>query len=140
MMPVESVSRVRSLGGTRALGRWLRYGLWALLAVIGVGIVAAVVLLLWLRYVPPPSLPQSGLLAPVGEVHATAGQGIISIDWTPVPDAVSYQVLRSNHPNGPFAMASSTFGVAPIFVEHTLERFFPGEPFGRVPHGPWVDS
>ncbi len=122
------------------MGRWLRRGLWALLVVLGIGFISCLAVVLWLRYVPPPSLPQSSLLPPVAEVRAISGQGIITIDWTAVPNAVSYQVLRSDHPNGPFAMASSTFGVAPIFVEHALERFFPGEPFGRVPHGPWVDS
>ncbi len=122
------------------MGKWLRLGLRALAVVFGTVIVLCLGAVLWLRYVPPPSLPQSSLLAPISEVRVTSGQGIISIDWTPAPDAVSYQVLRSNHPNGPFAIASSTFRVAPIFVEHALERFFPGEPFGRVPRGPWVDS
>ena len=122
------------------MGRWLRRGLWALLVILGIGFIAGLAGFLWLRYVPPTLLPQSSLLPPVGEVQATAGQGIISIDWTLLPNAVSYQVLRSDRPNGPFAMASSPFGVAPIFVEHALERFFPGEPFGRVPRGPWVDS
>jgi len=76
----------------------------------------------------------------VNDVRATAGQGIISVEWAPIPNAICYQVLRSNRPSGPYALASSTFGVSPIFVEHALERFFPGEPFGRVPRGPWVDS
>ncbi len=122
------------------VGRWLRRGLWALLVVIGIAVILGFVTFLWLRYVPPPSLPQSSLLAPVNEVHATAGRGIISIAWTPIPNAVCYQVLRSNHPDGPFVFASSVFGAAPIFVEHAVERIFPGEPFGRVPRGPWVDS
>jgi len=122
------------------LGRWLGLGLKALLVVAGIGLVLALTAFLWLRYVPPPSLPQSRLLARVSGVRATAGRGIISIDWAPIPNAVCYQVLRSNHPDGPFALASSTFGVAPIFVENALERFFPGEPFGRIPHGPWIDS
>ena len=108
--------------------------------VAGIGFALGLTAFLWLRYVPPPSLPQSSLLSPVTEVRTTAGQGIISIEWTPIPNAICYQVLRSNHPNGPFALASSAFGVEPIFVEHALERFFPGEPFGRVPRGPWVDS
>jgi xylan 1,4-beta-xylosidase len=122
------------------VGRWLRRGLWALLIILGIGFIAVLAGILWLRYVPAPSLPQSSLLPPVADVHATTGQGIISIDWTPVPNAVSYQVLRSDRSNGPFAMASSPFGVVPIFVEYALERFFPGEPFGRVSRGPWIDS
>jgi xylan 1,4-beta-xylosidase len=108
--------------------------------VVGVVVAALLGLVLWLRYVPPPSLPQSNLLGPVAEVRATSGQGIITVDWTPIPNAICYQVLRSDHPDGPFSIASSTFGVSPIFVEYALERVFPGEPFGRVPHGPWVDS
>ena len=122
------------------MGRWLRLGLKALLVVLGTGFVLGLSVLLWLRYVPPPSLPQSRLLSPVTEVRATAGQGIISIDWTPIPSALCYQVLRSSRPDGPFSLASSVFGVAPIVVVYALERYFPGEPFGRVPHGPWVDS
>jgi xylan 1,4-beta-xylosidase len=122
------------------LGRRLRLGLRALLVVAGIGLALGLTALLWLRYVPPPSLPESSLLAPVNNVRATAGQGIISIEWTPVSNAICYQVLRGNHPDGPYALASSTFGVSPILVEHALERFFPGEPFGRVPRGPWVDS
>ena len=122
------------------MGRWLRLGLRALLVVVGIGFILGLTAVLWLRYVPPPSLPQSNLLSPVGGVRATAGKGTISIDWTPIPTAICYQVLRSNHPDGPFALASSVFGVAPIFVENALERFFPGEPFGRVPRGPWVDT
>jgi xylan 1,4-beta-xylosidase len=122
------------------VGRWLRRGLWALLVIAGTGVIACLAFFLWLRYVPAPSLPRSSLLSPVATVHATAGQGIISVDWTPIPNAICYQVLRSNHPDGPFSIASSVFGIAPIFIERALERFFPGEPFGRVPHGPWVDS
>src|SRR5271170_7272498 len=90
IISVNGVSSVRCDGGTYALGRWLRWGLWALFAVIGVGIVAAVVGFLWLRYIPPPTIPQSILLAPVSEVRATAGRGIISIDWTNVPNAICY--------------------------------------------------
>ena len=120
--------------------RWLRRGLRALLVILGIGFIAALSLFLWLRFVTPPLLPQSRLLLPVSEVRAEVGRGIISIDWMPIPNAICYQVLRSNHPSGPFTLASSVFGVSPIFVEHALERFFPGEPFGRVPRGPWVDS
>ena len=122
------------------MGRWLRRGLWTLLSLIGTGSLLCFITFLWLRYVPPPSRPRSSLLGPVSEVHATAGRGIISIDWTPIPNAICYQVQRSNHPGGPFTLASSTFEVSPVFVQHALERFFPGEPLGRVPHGPWVDS
>src|SRR5271166_4801663 len=136
----ERRKRVRCDRGNVRVRKWLRLGSWALLVFVGIAFVVGATGFLWLRYVPPPSLPQSGLLSPVTEVHATTGQGIISVDWTPLPNAVSYQVLRSNHPNGPFVLASSVFGVAPIFVEHALDRFFPGEPFGRVPHSPWVDS
>jgi xylan 1,4-beta-xylosidase len=122
------------------VGRWLRAGLKVLLVVLGIGVIAGVILFLWLRYDPPPSLPQSSLLSPVSEVHVTAGRGIIAVDWAPIPNAVCYQVQRSNNPNGPFIIDSSIFQVAPVFVEHALERAFPGEPFGRLPHGPWVDS
>ena len=122
------------------MGIWLRLGLRALIVVLGVGLTAGLTGFLWLQFDPPPSLPQSSLLPSVTEVQATAGQGIISIDWTSVPNAVSYQVLRGGNPDGPFVLASSVFGAAPAFVQHTLERFFPGEPLGRVPHGPWVDS
>ena len=136
-VPVESESRVPSAGGTRGWKKWLRWGL-AILA--GTVVVLCFGLYIWLRYVPPPSLPQSSLLGPVREVHATAGRGIISVDWTPIPNAICYQVMRSTSPEGPFSLASSPYGVLPIFVEHGLERYLPGEAFGRVPHGPWVDS
>jgi xylan 1,4-beta-xylosidase len=128
------------MGGSLCVRRWLRLVLWALLATCGVGFVAGIVGYLWLTYVPAPSLPQSRLLSPVTEVRVTTGQGIISIDWTPLPEAVCYQVLRSGSPSGPFALASSHYGVLPLAVKHTFERIFPGEPFGRIPHGPWVDS
>ncbi len=122
------------------MGRWLRLGLRALLVVAGIGFVLGLTAFLWLRYVPPPSLPQSSLLSPVSEVRATAGQGIISIDWTAVPNAICYQVQRSESPGGPFSLASSVYGVMPVFVERAMDRYLPGEPLGRVPHGPWVDS
>ena len=131
---------MQSAGRTRGWKKWLRRGLWALLAVVGTAVILCLATILWLQFVPPPSLPQSSLLAPVNTVHAAAGRGIISVDWTPVPNAVCYQVMRSEHPGGPFTLASSTFGISPVFVEHALERFFPGEPFGRLPRGPWVDS
>jgi xylan 1,4-beta-xylosidase len=122
------------------LGRWLRLGLKALLVVAGIGFILGITASLWLRYVPPPSLPQSSLLSPVNEVQAIAGQGVISVDWTPIPNAICYQVQRSESPGGPFSLASSVYGVIPVFVERTMERYLPGEPLGRVPHGPWVDS
>ena len=122
------------------MGRWLRLGLRALLVVAGIGFVLGLTAFLWLRYVPPPSLPQSSLLSPVSEIRATAGQGIISVDWTPIPNAICYQVQRSESPGGPFSLASSVYGVMPVFVERAMERYLPGEPLGRVPHGPWVDS
>ena len=122
------------------MGRWLRLGLRALLVVAGIGFVLGITAFLWLRYVPPPSLPQSSLLSPVSEIRATAGQGIISVDWKLIPNAICYQVQRSESPGGPFSLASSVYGVIPVFVEHATERYLPGEPIGRVPHGPWVDS
>lgn len=122
------------------MGRWLRLGLSALLVVAGIGFVLGITAFLWLRYVPPPSLPQSSLLSPVSEIRATAGQGIISVDWTPIPNAICYQVQRSESPGGPFSLASSVYGVMPVFVERAMERYLPGEPLGRVPYGPWVDS
>jgi xylan 1,4-beta-xylosidase len=136
----ERRKRVRCDRGSVRVRKWLRLGSWALLVFVGIAFVIGATGFLWLRYVPPPSLPQSGLLTSVTELHTTAGQGIISVDWNPIPNAVCYQVLRGESPDGPFALASSVFGVTPISVEHALERFFPGEPFGRVPHGPWVDS
>jgi xylan 1,4-beta-xylosidase len=122
------------------LGRWLRLGLRALLVVAGIGFVLGLTAFLWLRYVPPPSLPQSSLLSPISEVRATAGRGIISVDWTLTPNAICYQVQRSESPDGPFSLASSVYGVLPVFVERATQRYLPGEPLGRVPHGPWVDS
>ena len=122
------------------MGRWLRLGLRALLVVAGIGFILGITAFLWLRYVPPPSLPQSSLLSPVNEVQAIAGQRVISVDWTPIPNAICYQVQRSESPGGPFSLASSVYGVIPVFVERTMERYLPGEPLGRVPHGPWVDS
>jgi xylan 1,4-beta-xylosidase len=95
---------------------------------------------LWLRYVPPPSLPQSSLLSAVTQVQATPGRGIITVAWTPIPNAVAYQVERSTRSGGPFALVSSAYGAAPIFMENLLERAYPGEPFGRLPRGPFVDS
>jgi hypothetical protein len=58
----------------------LRLGLRALLVVAGIGFILGITAFLWLRYVPPPSLPQSSLLSPVNEVQAIVGQGIISVD------------------------------------------------------------
>jgi xylan 1,4-beta-xylosidase len=95
---------------------------------------------LWLRYIPPPSLPQSKLLASVTQVAATPGRGIITITWQEVPNAISYQIERSVKPKGPFALVSSVYGAVPIAIQHLLERVYPGEPFGRVPHMPFVDS
>jgi xylan 1,4-beta-xylosidase len=122
------------------VGSRLRPGLRALAIFCGIGLVAGTTGYLWLQRVPAPSLPQSRLLSPVASVQATAGQGIISIAWTTIPNAVGYQVLRSASPSGPFALASTVYGTTPLALQHGLERLFPGEPFGRVPHGPWVDS
>ena len=135
---VEVESRVPSQ--TRGWSNWLRWSLWGLLILAGTLFVLCLASYLWLRYVPPPSLPQSSLLGPVSEVRATAGRGIVSVDWTPIPEAICYQVLRSETPGGPYSLASTTYGVLPVVVEHALERYLPGEAFGRVPHGPWVDS
>jgi xylan 1,4-beta-xylosidase len=137
---LETESRVPSAGEARRRSKWLRRGLWGLLILGGTAFALGAAAYLWLRYVPPPSLPQSSLLGPVSEVRATAGRGIISVDWTPIPNAICYQVLRSESPGGPFSLASTTYGVLPIVVEHGLEHYLPGEPFGRVPYGPWVDS
>jgi xylan 1,4-beta-xylosidase len=139
-VPVESESRVQSAGGMRASKKWLRAVLWALVILAGTAVTLGLATYLWFRYVPPPSLPRSSLLGPVIDVRATAGRGIISIDWTPIPNAICYQVLRSDRQGGPFSLASSVYGVPPVFVEHALERYLPGEPIGRVPRGPWVDS
>ncbi len=137
---IESESRVPSAGGKREWTKWLRRGLLGLAILAGTAFILGIATYLWLRYLPPPSLPQSSLLVPVSEVRATAGRGIISIDWMPSPNTICYQVLRSESPDGPFSLASSVYGVMPVFVEHALERYLPGEPFGRVPRGPWVDS
>ena len=120
--------------------KWLRRGLWSLVALVGAFLLISGIGYLWLRYIPPPSLPQSSLLQAVTQVHAEPGRGIITVTWTPVSNAVAYQVERSTRPNGPFALVSSAYGAAPVFLEHLLERAYPGEPFGRMPHGPFVDS
>jgi xylan 1,4-beta-xylosidase len=95
---------------------------------------------LWLRYVPPPSLPQSCLLTAVNSVEATPGRGLITVNWTPVPDAVSYQVQRSTRPDGTYTLVSSAYGEVPTVLANIVERAFPGEPFGRIPRGPFVDT
>ncbi|MBB6142732.1 xylan 1,4-beta-xylosidase [Silvibacterium bohemicum] len=120
--------------------KWVRRGLQALLLLVCAVLLIAGTAFLWLRYVPPPSLPQSKLLAPVTSVRATPGRGIITITWAPEANAVSYQVARSSRPGGPFALVSTAYGKVPIFLDNLVERVFPGEPFGRLPHGPFVDS
>jgi xylan 1,4-beta-xylosidase len=120
--------------------RWLRGGLWALLILACVILATAGAAYLWLRYVPPPSLPQSKLLPPIATVNATPGRGLITITWTAIPDAVSYQVERSTRRNGPYTLVSSTYGQVPLFLVNLVERVFPGEPFGRVPLAPFVDT
>ncbi|MBV8632430.1 MAG: hypothetical protein JOZ83_15990 [Silvibacterium sp.] len=139
-LSIERELRAPSAGGRPGWRTWLRRGLWGLLILIGTALVLCLVTFLWLQYVPPPSLPQSSLLGAVNEVRATTGRGIISVDWTPIPNAICYQVLRSESPDGPFSLASSVYGAVPVVVEHALERYLPGEPIGRVPHGPWIDS
>jgi xylan 1,4-beta-xylosidase len=140
IISAERESRAPSAGGAHGWRKWLRRGLWGLLILIGTALVLCLVTYLWLRYVPPPSLPQSSLLGPVSEVHAVAGRGIISVAWTPIPNAICYQVQRSESPGGPFSLASSVYGALPVVVEYAMERYLPGEPLGRVPNGPWVDS
>jgi xylan 1,4-beta-xylosidase len=120
--------------------RWLRRGLWALLILVSAILAMAVTAYLWLRYVPPPSLPQSSLLPAVTQVQATPGRGVITITWAPLTDAVSYQVQRSSSPNGPYTLVSSAYGEVPIILVNLVERAFPGEPFGRVPCVPFVDT
>ena len=127
------------------VSRRLRGGLWALLIplcafLICVTLAMAGTAYLWLRYVPPPSLPQSKLLPGIAQVQATPGRGLITISWNATPEAVSYQVQRSTRRNGPYTLVSSTYGEVPLFLVNLVERVFPGEPFGRVPHGPFVDT
>jgi xylan 1,4-beta-xylosidase len=118
----------------------LRRGIWALNSLVGVLVLMAGMAYLWLRFVPPPSLPQSSLLTAVTQVQATPGRGIITVSWTPIPNAVAYQVERCDRPNGTFALVSSAYGATPIFFHNLLERAFPGEPFGRLARPPFVDS
>ena len=118
----------------------LRRLLRVLLALLLVPILAIMLAALWLRVVSPPPLPQSKLLVAVPGLQATAGLGQVTVTWSDVPGAVSYQVLRSDLPDRGFDVASSPFGTAPFIVEHFFVRIFPGEPFGRLPHGPFVDT
>jgi len=111
-----------------------------LLVLLLVPILAIMLAALWLRVVPPPPLPQSKFLVGVPGIQATAGRGQVTVTWRDVPGAVCYQVLRSDLPDRGFDVASSPFGTAPFIVEHFFVRIFPGEPFGRLPHGPFVDT
>ncbi|MFT4111235.1 GH39 family glycosyl hydrolase [Silvibacterium sp.] len=122
------------------MGQWWRRIFWALLIVLGAAVLVLGVAYLWIRYLPPPSLPQSKILVPVGCITASAGRGQITVAWTPVENAVGYQVQRSTHANGPFALVSSAYGAAPVFLQNLLERAYPGEPFGRLPRSPFVDT
>lgn len=122
------------------MGKWWSLGLRVVALVFVLVVILTASFLLWLRYTRPPSLPQSKLMAPVTQIQATPGRGIITITWNEVPNAVSYQVQRSRRPAGPFALASSVYGAVPVVVQHFFERAFPGEPFGRIPHMPFVDS
>ncbi|GGH14052.1 GH39 family glycosyl hydrolase [Silvibacterium dinghuense] len=122
------------------MGQWWRRVFWALLIVAGAAVLVLGVAYLWIRYLPPPSLPQSKILAPVNGVAADAGRGQITVTWTPVENAIGYQVQRSTHAHGPFALVSSAYGAAPVFLQNLLERAYPGEPFGRLPRPPFVDT
>jgi xylan 1,4-beta-xylosidase len=122
------------------VGGWLWRGVRALASLVGALILMAGVAYLWLRYVPPPSLPQSKLLAPVAQVQATPGRGMITVSWSEIPNAVAYQVERSDRADGTFTLVSSAYGASPIFIHNLLERAFPGEPFGRLARPPFVDS
>ena len=114
------------------MGGWLWRGIRALASLVGALVLMAGVAYLWLRYVPPPSLPQSKLLAPVAQVQATPGRGMITVSWSEIPNAVAYQVERSDRADGTFTLVSSAYGASPIFIHNLLERAFPGEPFGRL--------
>lgn len=122
------------------MGKWLGFAVRVVFVFFILVFIAVTGAYLWLRYIPPPSLPQSKLLAPVTEITATPGLGIITLTWNPVANTVSYQVERALKPNGPFTLDSSVFGAAPIAVQHLFERIYPGEPFGRIPHMAFVDS
>lgn len=119
----------------RSLLKLLKY----LQIVMGVLAVGTVGFLRWLRLVPPFSLPRSERLGPVRHVRAAGGCGHVVVSWEPLPEAVSYRVLRRDRPRGEFRLAGS-FGVAPRIVLNVLRRFIPGEPFGRFPRPPFVDT
>ncbi len=124
----------------RGMSRWLRTSLWALLTLVCTVLALAGTLYLWLRYVPPPSLPQSRLLPGITQVQAVPGRGLITITWSADPNSVSYQIQRSTRRSGPYTLVSSSYGEVPLFLVNLVERVFPGEPFGRVPHAPFVDT
>ncbi len=126
--------------GKETMRTGLRRLLRVLVVLLFIPVFGVVVAVLWLRVVAPPPLPQSKLLTPVNEVKATAGRGQVTVTWSDVPGAVSYQVLRSDLPDRDFDVASSPFGAAPFIVDHFFARVFPGEPFGRLPHSPFVDT
>jgi xylan 1,4-beta-xylosidase len=109
-------------------------GLLLLPIVVAAGLVA---FLLWWPIAPRPL---SQIVGPPAEVTAAPGRGQVTLRWREVPGAVSYQVFRSDKPDGDYALVSSAMPGLPRLGRKIMDRFLPGQPFDRLPHPPFVDT
>jgi xylan 1,4-beta-xylosidase len=134
---------------SRRMHKWFRRGLKIMLAllILFVGLNAGY--FVWLRLAPPPALPQSMLLKTPIHLQAITGRGLVNISWDEIPNAMSYQVLRSEHADRDFVVAGSPFGsskygafkwTGSLIFDRWAARTFPDAHFGRIPHSPFVDT
>lgn len=113
---------------------WIIAGI-VLLPCVLLGTVVAY-LMLW----PGEHPPSSQVAGAPSQVTATAGRGQVTVRWSDVPEAVSYQVFKSDRQDRDFRVSSTPFAGGPVLVERLFDHIFPGQPFGRLPHPLYVDT
>ncbi len=129
--------------------KWVRKFLKGVAVAMLLCILVSATYFAWLRYASPPPLPHSHILGSPSELSAQTGNGFVALTWNSAPDAMSYQVLRSEKEAGEFLLAGSPFGSAKygafkwtgtVIFDHWAARTFPWGHFGQIPRPPFVDT